>query len=176
MRMLDKIGRVGRRGFLSGTTTVLALTAGALHGNGAFAASLKHLSPRSAPTLLVLVRDLYPHDRLTDDFYERALVAIDAGLTPEQAAQVADGVKALDAAARAAHGKHYEAVAKEADRIALLKQVEDQPFFQKLRGGMVTALYNQPEVWAKLGYEGPSAAKGGYLHRGFDDLDWLENT
>jgi hypothetical protein len=24
-----------------------------------------------------------------------------------------------------------------------------------------------------LGYEGPAYEKGGYLHRGFDDLDWL---
>jgi hypothetical protein len=37
----------------------------------------------------------------------------------------------------------------------------------------VTALYNQQELWTKLGYEGSSAEKGGYLHRGFNDLDWL---
>jgi hypothetical protein len=29
-------------------------------------------------------------------------------------------------------------------------------------------------VWAKFGYEGPSADKGGYISRGFDDIDWLE--
>jgi hypothetical protein len=28
-------------------------------------------------------------------------------------------------------------------------------------------------VWDLLGYEGPSFDKGGYLHRGFNDLDWL---
>jgi hypothetical protein len=35
------------------------------------------------------------------------------------------------------------------------------------------ALYDSAEVWDLLGYEGPSFDKGGYLHRGFDDLDWL---
>jgi hypothetical protein len=35
------------------------------------------------------------------------------------------------------------------------------------------ALYDDAEVWDLLGYEGASFDKGGYLHRGFDDLDWL---
>jgi len=39
---------------------------------------------------------------------------------------------------------------------------------------MITALYNQKDVWTKLGYEGSSAEFGGYLHRGFDDIDWLD--
>jgi hypothetical protein len=38
---------------------------------------------------------------------------------------------------------------------------------------MITALYNQPDLWAKLGYEGSSAEHGGYIHRGFNDIDWL---
>ena len=32
---------------------------------------------------------------------------------------------------------------------------------------------DDPEVWSLLGYEGPSFEHGGYLRRGFDDLDWL---
>ena len=34
-------------------------------------------------------------------------------------------------------------------------------------------LYNQPEVWTILGYEGESASKGGYINRGFNDIAWL---
>jgi hypothetical protein len=34
-------------------------------------------------------------------------------------------------------------------------------------------MYSDREVWQVLGYEGESYDKGGYLHRGFDDLDWL---
>ncbi len=37
----------------------------------------------------------------------------------------------------------------------------------------MVALYDDKEVWEILGYEGASYDKGGYLHRGFDDLDWL---
>ena len=51
--------------------------------------------------------------------------------------------------------------------------MEGAPFFQKIRGGMVTGLYNQKEVWPLFGYEGESYSKGGYIDRGFDDISWL---
>jgi hypothetical protein len=28
-------------------------------------------------------------------------------------------------------------------------------------------------MWKVLGYEGESASKGGYINRGFNDIDWL---
>jgi hypothetical protein len=31
-------------------------------------------------------------------------------------------------------------------------------------------------VWPYFGYEGPSNDKGGYAHRGFDDIDWLDEA
>jgi hypothetical protein len=34
-------------------------------------------------------------------------------------------------------------------------------------------LMNHAPLWPRLGYEGSSFDKGGYLHRGFDDIDWL---
>ena len=46
-------------------------------------------------------------------------------------------------------------------------------FFQKVRGDLVVSLYNQKEVWPKFGYEGSSAEHGGYIKRGFADIDWL---
>jgi hypothetical protein len=42
-----------------------------------------------------------------------------------------------------------------------------------VRAEVVTTLYNDTEVWQILGWEGESFSKGGYLERGFDDLDWL---
>ena len=53
------------------------------------------------------------------------------------------------------------------------RQREASPFVQKLRGNLVTGLYNNKEVWPIFGYEGESASKGGYIDRGFDDIDWL---
>jgi len=55
----------------------------------------------------------------------------------------------------------------------VLQQIEATPFFQSIRGGLVVSLYNQPEVWPIFGYEGESFSKGGYIARGFNDIEWL---
>jgi hypothetical protein len=57
--------------------------------------------------------------------------------------------------------------------VAILRSIEQDGFFQTMRGGLVVSLYNQPAVWSLLGYEGSSFEKGGYLDRGFDDVNWL---
>ena len=69
-------------------------------------------------------------------------------------------------------------VEAEEKRVALIQRIERDPsapadFFHKVYSTTIVSLYNQPEVWPKFGYEGPSSAKGGYLHRGFNDLNWL---
>jgi hypothetical protein len=33
--------------------------------------------------------------------------------------------------------------------------------------------YNDLSVTRRFGYQGPSYEEGGYLTRGFDDIDWL---
>ena len=57
----------------------------------------------------------------------------------------------------------------------LLRDIADAEFFGFIRGVAVVTLYNDHEVWDLLGYEGESFSQGGYLDRGFDDLDWLPN-
>ncbi|MBI3798508.1 MAG: hypothetical protein HY268_16290 [Deltaproteobacteria bacterium] len=54
-----------------------------------------------------------------------------------------------------------------------MKSMETTPFFQTVRGAMVTDFYNQPVVWKQFGYEGSSWQLGGYLNRGFNDISWL---
>jgi hypothetical protein len=181
MRQVDKRTRIDRRRFLivGGAT---AAGVGAVSGGmvlidprGAWAMSLQALKPETARTLIQMARDLYPHDRLGDSYYAKAIEPYDAKAAKD--AQLADllnqGAAMLDQEAKAKFSKPYAELSTEGDRVAVLKAAEQTPFFKKVRADMITALYNQPEVWAKLGYEGPSAPEGGYLHRGFDDIDWL---
>ena len=63
--------------------------------------------------------------------------------------------------------------AGKADRVELLQGIEQSEFFQKIRGDLIVSLYNQKELWPKFGYEGSSAEHGGYIKRGFADIDWL---
>jgi len=57
--------------------------------------------------------------------------------------------------------------------LKVLRRVEGTEFFGFVRRTAVLNLYDDTEVWDRLGYEGPSFDKGGYINRGFDDLDWL---
>lgn len=57
--------------------------------------------------------------------------------------------------------------------LTVLRGVQDAPFFVDILNVAGIALYNDAEVWDLLGYPGPSFHKGGYLERGFNDLDWL---
>ena len=138
--------------------------------DAAWALEVTALKPETMATLIVMARDIYPHDRLADSYYAVAVKGYD---TAEQAEAVEAGVAALDAAAQGAGFASYAAVPWEADRVAILRGMEGSAFFQTIRGGLVTGLYNQKEVWPLFGYEGESYSQGGYIDRGFDDIAWL---
>ena len=55
----------------------------------------------------------------------------------------------------------------------VLKHVEHTDFFGFIRRTTILNMYEDEAVWEVLGYEGPSFDKGGYVDRGFNDLDWL---
>ena len=93
-----------------------------------------------------------------------------AGKDAAHKTMIEDGIADLDK--KAGEGG-YRGLGWEDQRVAVLKQIEATPFFQAIRGGLVVSLYNQKEVWPIFGYEGESYSKGGYIHRGFDDIEWL---
>ncbi len=138
--------------------------------DAAWALEVSVISEHEMATLLQMARDIYPHDRIADTFYAIAVKGYDA---EDKKAMVAEGVAALDAAAKAAGHTDYLSAGWEEDRVKLLQAMEDSAFFQTVRGGLVTGLYNQKEVWPIFGYEGESFSKGGYIDRGFNDIDWL---
>lgn len=138
--------------------------------NAAWAVEVTVITPEEMATLLQMARDIYPHDQVPDQFYAVAVKGYDS---EEQKALVAEGVAALDAAAKAAGFDSYVAAGWEEDRVGLLQGIETTPFFQTVRSGLVTGLYNQKEVWPIFGYQGESFSQGGYIERGFNDIDWL---
>lgn len=129
------------------------------------------LSPDQMATLIVMARDVYPHDRVPDRFYAVAMKAHDdqSAADPAHKELISAGLADLDAKS----GSTYRALPWEQERVAILQQVQTTPFFQAIRGGLVTGLYNQPDLWPLFGFEGESYSKGGYIDRGFDDIEWL---
>lgn len=138
--------------------------------DAAWATEMKALKPETFATLVQMARDIYPHDRIADEFYVAAVKGYD---TAESATTVEEGIAALNAAAQGKGHASYLAMGWERDRVDVLRAMEDSPFFQKVRGGLVTGLYNQKEVWPLFGYEGESFSKGGYIDRGFNDINWI---
>ncbi|WP_220456297.1 gluconate 2-dehydrogenase subunit 3 family protein [Rugamonas brunnea] len=180
MRVLPKVVTWSRRGFLRGSGMALgaaavAPAALAMPAADGLAGAFHTLGPATGKTLLRMARDVFPHDRLADRYYADAMAPYErkAAKDPALKALLQDGVAQLDRAAMARFGQPYAGVAAEDDRVSLLKAIEAGPFFQKIRGDMVTSLYDNKAVWPLLGYEGSSWEKGGYLHRGFNDIDWL---
>jgi hypothetical protein len=149
--------------FLVGAGWVAAPTA-------AWAVEVVALKPETMATLVQMARDIYPHDHVPDRFY---VVAVKGYDTAEQAPTVEAGIAALDAAAQGKGFESYLAAGWEADRVEVLRAIEESEFFQTVRAGLVTGLYNQKEVWPLFGYEGESFSFGGYIDRGFNDIDWL---
>ncbi len=138
--------------------------------NGAWAMETAVLKPETMATLVQMARDIYPHDQVGDEFYVIAIKGYD---TEDAAAGIEDGIAKLNAAAKAAGHDSYLAAGWERDRVDILRGMEDDAFFQQIRGGLVTGLYNQKAVWPIFGYEGSSFEFGGYIERGFNDINWL---
>ena len=111
------------------------------------------LLPDDAQARLVrVIRVAFPHRGFPDGPYERTAehILVTVSGNAFQTAQ-------LDAT----------------ERLSVLEQVQHTPFFQLVRSTTVVFMYSDRDVWEVLGYEGESSDKGGYVDRGFDDLDWL---
>ena len=58
----------------------------------------------------------------------------------------------------------------------VVKAIEHSEFFQFVRAKTLATLYASAIAYAHFGYEGEAFSKGGYLTRGFNDLDWLPDV
>ena len=179
MREVDRRSKFDRRVFLKGAaSTVPVVAAATTTGLGiqdAWADDAVALPPATLKTLAKVARDIYPHDMLGDSYYITAIKPWDgkAAKDPAVRAMLEDGVRRLDQDAKDRHKVAYVQVPWEADRIVLLQGIEQTDFFKSVRSDLIASLYNQEAVWPKFGYEGSSAEHGGYINRGFADIDWL---
>jgi hypothetical protein len=126
------------------------------------------LSDDARETTLRVARTMYPHDMLPDAAYENVVAQVEAEARGNDAIQAAieQGIAALD------DPTPFTDLDADA-QLAALERTEGSDYFNLVRSTAVVALYDNPDVWKAFGYEGPSVHLGGYVNRGFDDLDWL---
>jgi len=128
------------------------------------------LTERARTVLIRVVRVAFPHSRLPDGPYERTadIILKEAAASNWFRVSLTQGLGSLDSLA----GGDFCSL--DDDRAyKVLKSIEGTDFFGFIRRTTVLNLYDDPAVWEALGYEGPSFDQGGYINRGFDDLDWL---
>lgn len=128
------------------------------------------LTRQDRQTLLKVVRTAFPHRTFPAAPYERATDAVieQAGTDPRFLAQLVQGLVDLDGQRDAPFADLDDETAA-----AILRGADGTPFLTGVVDSVVVTLYSDPEVWQLIGYEGPSFERGGYVDRGFDDLDWL---
>ena len=159
-------GTLNRRRFLSmSSQSLLALSLSQLIPVNLLA---EERLPALPDGLLRMGRDVFPHDFISDHHYVQPLLS----LVDKQPDLVARGLDELQQHARQAHGAPFEQL-DEAERVALLTNIETTPFFKAVRSSLMFGLYDNKALFPLFGYEGSSWEKGGYVNRGFDDLDWL---
>ena len=114
-----------------------------------------------------MVRTLYPHDRFPDGPYIRTTedVINKGNSSTDKSMMLQGGIDKLKS------DKFNEMDFNKATNY--LKKMGRTEFFEHVRGTTTVTIYNDKEVWELLGYEGYSSDKGGYINRGFNDLDWL---
>ncbi len=127
------------------------------------------LSSQIMATITAAARTMYPHDALPDDVYARVRdkLAETAREDPGAARTIEEGVSALNGG-----GRSFAELSAD-EQVAVLQAVEGSAFFELVRSTAVVEVYSDERTWQLLGYEGPSFDKGGYIKRGFNDLDWL---
>jgi hypothetical protein len=165
-----------RREFLIGSSTLMAslavmgTTGVVMAPDGAWAVSTTVFSSQETTTLIKFARAIYPHKKFKDSIYANVAHSLDdkASKNDELKATLQEGIANLKAT-------KFTSLSQ-TKQLAALKDMETTPFFQAVRGECVVGIYNNPEVWKILGYEGPSAEFGGYIHRGFNDIAWLKDA
>jgi hypothetical protein len=130
-----------------------------------------HLDRELVKQLVAIYRIMFPHNGVPDGFYEHVVRKLDdkAAQNQDLPRLLSEGIEALNGQI----GSAWISLSEEA-RLEALKRTEQTPFFQTLRSDFVLNFYSNPAIWPLFGYEGPSNDKGGYLHRGFNDIDWIK--
>ena len=141
-----------------GAALLRASTAWAVSANG------------NADELTRIARLLYPHDGIADAVYADVMDGIlsDSAADASMMDTLNQAVTALNAAQ---NGNWFEIGAD--DQIKAMMVVENEAFFAAIQGAVMARFYNHPKVWEHIGYPGSSVEYGGYVDRGFDDIDWL---
>ena len=117
-----------------------------------------------------VVYQLFPHERLSRDVYMQVTAQLG-----DRIGQSAELTAMMDSAMEVLSGNSPENwfTLAERGKTEALEKIQHTPFFQFVLNEALSGVYRHPLTWELLGYEGSSLEFGGYIDRGFNDIDWL---
>ena len=160
--------RTTRRKFLAAVLTLggAAATVPFLRSSQAWAES-----DADMPAVMVkLARRLFPHEGMADAVYSEVVGQVLATIAsnPATAGLIDGATQVLDSAAS---GSWIDL--GEAEQLEVLRATENDPTVAGLRETVRFVFYENERVWKHIDYPGSSKEYGGYINRGFNDIDWL---
>lgn len=166
---------ISRRRFLvAAITTSAAMSCGfnlgVIRGSDAWARSSSDMSADAVKSLVRMARSLFPHTNLADDVYAEI---VDTILTASANDPALESVldQAIDAL-NAARSEDFFELSDES-QLEVMTSLSDSDFFHTIANQVRWRLYTHPTLWEVIGYPGSSVEYGGYVERGFNDIDWL---
>lgn len=164
-----------RRRFLVATIAASGAAASGLNlalisNASAWAEATDDASSDTAISLARLARLYYPHDNVADEVYLQTVDSIlsAAASDPQLQEFLDDAYAALDAA-----GDQPFATLDPASQLAAMTKLQNEPFFTAIKVQLLLRFYVNRDVWKAINYPGSSVEHGGYVDRGFNDIDWL---
>jgi hypothetical protein len=165
----------GRRRLLRSAAVLIAFLTASTRGLSLHAqtANYEDAEDHLRQTLGQLSRRLFPHDALPAAPYEEIAAALinRAATDPGFAGILRGGVASLDSGSSTPWLRRDDV-----QQVAAIRKLESGAFFRLMRTTTIEHLYRNRAVWKLLGYEGSSVEYGGYVDRGFDDIDWLPGS
>jgi hypothetical protein len=119
--------------------------------------------------LAQLLYRLAPSEKFTAAHFERQATILQQRATRDAALKqnLSNGTQRLNTSGE----KPFLELNDDA-QIAVMRKQAGTPFWG-LMSNPAVGVYNNPEIWPLIGYEGPAFEKGGYLFRGVSDINWL---
>lgn len=151
-------------------SSAASLLSGVVSRTALAATALAEFDEREARTLTVLTRAMFPHQALDDSYYFAVVEHLDRGAaaSAQMLELLRGGIGKLDTAT---DGDWIDLPVD--DKLRVMEALQTEPFFGAILNQTIDVLYRNPDVWKLVGYEGSSIEHGGYLNRGFNDIDWL---
>ena len=163
-----------RRRFLVATITFSALAT-----NVPFTAWLKSSAAWAESTgesdklLAQMARCLFPHDGISDHVYAEVMSGVIAASADDPS--LAGVLQSAETAFNTQRKLPWMRL-DETEQLAVLQELQNESFFTTVLATVRAHFYHHPTVWQHLDYPGSSREHGGYINRGFNDIDWLPES